>query len=249
MSTLSGQIALITGGSRGLGRATALRIAAHGARVIVHYGTNRVAADAVVEQIRGAGGQADAIGADLAAADGAHRLAEAVRALGVAQLDTIIASAGIADAALLQDQTVDGFDRQFAVNVRAPFFVVQQLLPLLRDGSSIVFFSSVAARAAFDGMSVYSATKGAIDVLTRNLALELGPRGIRVNAISPGPIDTDMGQLMVGTAEGREMVKGLQALKRIGQPSDVADIALFLASKQSGWVTGVSIDASGGARL
>ena len=131
---------------------------------------------------------------------------------------------------------------------RCPFRV-QQLLPLLGEGSSIIFVSSVAARSAVDGLSVYSATKGAVNVLVRNLAKELGQRGIRVNAVSPGAIDTDMGQVLLSTDDGREMIKGLQALKRIGQPDDVADAVLFLASNHSRWVTGESIDTSGGARL
>jgi len=144
---------------------------------------------------------------------------------------------------------VESFDRHFAVNVRAPFFLVQQLLPLLSEGSSVVFVSSVVARAAFDGTSIYSATKGAVEVLTRNLAKELGPRGIRVNAIAPGAIDTDMAQVFLGTEEGREYIKALQALKRIGRPDDIADAVLFLASDQSRWVDGRSIEVSGGANL
>jgi 3-oxoacyl-[acyl-carrier protein] reductase len=249
MHNLSDKIALITGASRGLGRATAFRLAKAGSRVIVHYGKNKAAADAVVAQIRGDGGQADSIGVDLAAADGAHRLAEAVRKLGVEHLDIVVASAGIAETALLADQTVEAFDRQFAINVRAPFFIVQQLLPLLGEASSIVFVSSIGARTAFDGFSVYSATKGSVNVLVRNLAKELGPRGIRVNAVSPGVIDTDMGQILLSTDEAREGIKGLQALKRIGQPDDVADAVLFLASHESRWVTGESIDTSGGTIL
>jgi 3-oxoacyl-[acyl-carrier protein] reductase len=249
MYNLSGHIALVTGGSRGLGRATAFRLAENGARVIVHYGGNREAAEAVVAQIRGDGGQADAIGVDLATADGAHRLAEAVRTLGVNHLDVVVASAGIAEPALLESQTVEAFDRHFAINVRAPFFLVQQLLPLLGEASSIIFLSSAGVRIAIDGMSVYSATKGAVNVLVRGLAKELGPRGIRVNAISPGAIDTDMGQVLLSTEEGREMIKELQALKRIGQPDDVADVALFLASHHSRWVTGESLDTSGGSQL
>jgi len=249
MSDLSNRVALVTGGSRGLGRATAARLAEQGARVIVHYAASRDAADAVVADIRAKGGQADALGADLAAPDGAHRLADAVKALGIARLDILVANAGIAELTPIEQETVESFDRHFAVNVRAPFFLVQQLLPLLGEGSSVIFLSSVVARVAFDNSAIYSATKGAIEVLTRNLAKDLGPRGIRVNAIAPGAIDTDMAQMFLGTEEGREYIKGLQALKRIGQPDDIADAVLFLASDQSRWIDGRSIETSGGANL
>ncbi len=249
MSELSNRIALVTGASHGLGRATAARLAEEGARVIVHYGASRDAAEALVEDIRAKGGQADALGADLAAPDGAHRLAEAVRALGIERLDVLVNNAGLGEMASIEDQTIESFDRQFAVNVRAPFFLVQQLLPILGEGSSVILLSSVVARAAFDGSAVYSATKGAVEVLTRNLAKELGPRGIRVNAIAPGAIDTDMAQVFLGSEEGREFIKSLQALKRIGQPDDIADAVLFLASDRSRWVDGRSIEVSGGANL
>jgi 3-oxoacyl-[acyl-carrier protein] reductase len=249
MTDLNGSVALVTGASRGLGRASAARLAERGARVLVHYSASREAADELVRDIRAKGGAADALGADLSAPDGAHQLAAAVRELGINQLHAVVLNAGIADLATIEDQTVESFDRHFAVNVRAPFFLVQQLLPLLSEGSSVVFLSSVVARAAFDGTSIYSATKGAVEVLTRNLAKELGPRGIRVNAIAPGAIDTDMAQVFLGTEEGRDYIKALQALKRIGRPDDVADAVLFLASDQSRWVDGRSIEVSGGANL
>lgn len=249
MSDLSNRTALVTGGSRGLGRATAARLAEHGARVIVHYGASRDAADALVADIRAKGGQADAIGADLAAPDGAHKLAEAVKALGLERLDILVANAGVGEFTPIEAETVESFDRHFAVNVRAPFFLVQQLLPLLGEGSSVIFLSSVVARVAFDGSAVYSATKGAVEVLTRNLAKELGARGIRVNAIAPGAIETDMAQVFLGNEEGREFIKSVQAIKRIGQPNDIADAVLFLASDQSRWVDGRSLEVSGGANL
>jgi 3-oxoacyl-[acyl-carrier protein] reductase len=249
MTDLTNQTALVTGASRGLGRATAARLAEAGARVIVHYSASRDAADSLVADIRAKGGQADAVGGDLAAADGGHKLAQAVKDLGITRLDILVANAGVANLASIEDETVEEFDRQFAVNVRAPFFLVQQLLPILADGSRIILLSSVVARAAFDGTAAYSATKGAIEVLTRNFAKELGPRGIRVNAIAPGAIDTDMAQAFLGTDEGKEYIKALQALKRIGQPDDIADAVLFLASDQSRWVDGRSLEVSGGANL
>jgi len=249
MTDLTNQIALVTGASRGLGRATAARLAEAGARVIVHYSASREQADTLVADIRAKGGTADAVGGDLAVADGAHRLAQAVRDLGIDRLDILVANAGVAGLASIEDQTVEDFDRQFAVNVRAPFFLVQQFLPVLSEGARIILLSSVVARAAFDHTAAYSATKGAVEVLTRNFAKELGPRGIRVNAIAPGAIDTDMAQGFIGSEEGREYIKSIQALKRIGQPDDIADAVLFLASDQSRWVDGRSLEVSGGANL
>jgi 3-oxoacyl-[acyl-carrier protein] reductase len=249
MTDLSNQSALVTGASRGIGRATALRLAKDGARVIIHYGASRDAAERVADEIRSAGGQADLIGADLSAPDGAHTLAEGVRALGLPKLDILVANAGVAHIAPIEEQTVNDFDYQFAVNVRAPYFLVQQLLPLLGDGARVVFLSSTAARAAFDGISAYSSTKGAIEVLTRNFAKELGPRGIRVNALAPGAIETDMSVDFIGSDEGKEYMKGLQAFKRIGQPDDIADAIAFLVSSDGRWVTGRSIEASGGSNL
>jgi len=249
MTDLSNKIALVTGASRGLGRASAARLAEAGARVIVHYSASREAADALVAEIRAKGGQADAIGADLSVPDAPQKLAEAVKALGISKLDILVNNAGVAQFAPLEEQTVADFDRHYAINVRAPYFLTQQLLPLLGEGSSVIFLSSVVARVAFDHTSAYSSTKGAIEVITRNLAKELGPRGIRVNAVAPGAIDTDMAQDFLGTEESREYVKSIQALKRIGQPDDIAEAVLFLASDQSRWVDGRSIEVSGGTGL
>jgi len=249
MTDLSNKTALVTGASRGIGRATAARLAEAGARVIVHYSASRDAADSLVSEIRAKGGQADAVGGDLALPDAAHKLAEAVKALGISKLDILVNNAGVAQLAPLDAQTIEDFDRHFAVNVRAPYFLTQQLLPLLGEGSSVIFLSSVVARVAFDGTSAYSATKGAVEVITRNLAKELGVRGIRVNAIAPGAIDTDLAQDFLGTEESREYIKSIQSLKRIGQPDDVADAVLFLASDQSRWIDGRSIEVSGGANL
>jgi 3-oxoacyl-[acyl-carrier protein] reductase len=148
MTDLISRTALVTGASRGIGRATARALAAAGARVIVHYGSAAREAESLVAEIRASGGQADAVGADLAKPDGAHKLVAEVRRLVGDRLDILVANAGIATAATIEDQTVEEFDRMFAVNVRAPFFLVQQLLPLLRDGSSVVLMSSLAARAS-----------------------------------------------------------------------------------------------------
>ncbi|PDT78348.1 SDR family oxidoreductase [Bradyrhizobium sp. C9] len=248
MTDLISRTALVTGASRGIGRATARALALAGARVIVHYGNSAEDAHSLVAEIREAGGQADAVGADLSASDGAPRLAAEVRKLVVGQLDILVANAGIAVPATIEAQTIEDFDRMFAVNVRAPFFLVQQLLPLLGDGSSIVMTSSLAARAAVGQLSAYSATKGAIDTLVKHFASLLGPRGIRVNAVAPGIIDTDMSEF-AKTDEGRDYALKMQALQRIGHADDVADAVTFLASNSARWVTGDTIQVGGGSKL
>src|ERR1700741_730313 len=186
MSALSGKTALVTGASRGIGRASALALAKAGAQVLVHYGSGEKEADAVVAEIRKDGGRAEKIGADLRQAEGPHDLARKVRAAVGDRLDILVANAGISKAASIEDTTVEDFDNLFAVNVRAPYFLVQQLLPALCKGSNIIFTSSLAARASVGTLFAYAATKGAIDTLVKHFASALGPRGIRVNAIAPG---------------------------------------------------------------
>jgi 3-oxoacyl-[acyl-carrier protein] reductase len=248
MTNLATKTALVTGASRGMGRATALALAAGGARVIVHYGRNADEAKAVVDQIRAAGGRADAVPADLAAPDGAHRLAAQVRDLVGDRLDILVSNAGISKAAALEELTVADFDNLFAVNVRAPYFLVQQLLPLLGKGSSVVFLSSLGARAAVGTLSAYASTKGAINTLVKYFAAAFGARGVRVNAVAPGVIDTDMSNF-TKTEEGRAVVMGMQTLKRIGTPADVASVVAFLASDDARWITGDIIAVDGGSKL
>ena len=248
MTKLSGKTALVTGASRGIGRASALALAGMGARVVVHYGSAAKEADAVVAEIRKAGGRADAVGADLAAPDGAHRLAKQVRGIVGDRLDILVANAGISKAAPIEETTVADFDRLFAVNVRAPFFLVQQLLPILGNGSSVVLLSSLAAHASVGTLFAYAATKGAIDTLVKHFASALGGRGIRVNAVAPGAVATDMSNF-TKTDAGRDFTLGLQTLKRIAQPDDIADVVAFLASDDARWITGDTVRVDGGSKL
>jgi NAD(P)-dependent dehydrogenase (short-subunit alcohol dehydrogenase family) len=231
-----------------MGRATALALAAAGARIIVHYGRNAGEADAVVDQIRKAQGRADAISTDLAMPDGPHALAAHVRSLVGERLDILVSNAGISSATSFENMTVQQFDELFAVNVRAPYFLVQQLLPLLSSGSNILFVSSLGARAAVGTLSAYASTKGAINTLVRYFAAALGPRGIRVNAVAPGVIDTDMSNF-TKTEDGRALVTAMQAMKGIGQPGDVASVIAFLVSSDARWITGEIIAVDGGSRL
>ena len=246
--TTDRKTALVTGASRGVGRATAKALAAMGVKVLVHYGKGHDEAEALVDEITKAGGAAEAMQADLALPDGAQTLAAAVTMATGERLDILVANAGIAGASSIADQTVAHFDALFAVNVRAPYFLVQQLLPTLADGASVVLLSSLAARASVGQLSAYSATKGAIDTLVRHFASALGARGIRVNAVAPGVIDTDMSSF-VKSDEGRAYTLGMQALQRIGQPEDVADVIAFLASEKARWITGTTVHVDGGSRL
>jgi 3-oxoacyl-[acyl-carrier protein] reductase len=247
MSRLSGKTALVTGGSRGIGASAARALAKDGAYVLVHYGNSEKDADAVVNDIRKSGGKADKVQADLEKADGAFVLAKQVREL-TSKLDVLVANAGTANMAPLENTTVADFDKVFAVNVRAPYFTVQQLLPIIPDGGSIIFTSSVVARASVPGLSAYAATKGAINTLVKQLADALGGRGIRVNAVAPGVIETDLSSF-VKNEDGKNMALGMQALKRIGQPDDIAGAYTFLASDDARWITGEIVETSGGSKL
>jgi NAD(P)-dependent dehydrogenase (short-subunit alcohol dehydrogenase family) len=248
MTSLSGKTALVTGASRGIGRSSALALAGAGAQVLVHYSSGVKEAEAVVAEIRKGGGRADAVAADLSAPDGAHKLAKQVRAVVGDRLDILVANAGTSKSATIEETTVEDFDRLFAVNVRAPFFLVQQLLPILVDGSSIVLLSSVSAHAAVGTLSAYAATKGAIDTLVKHFAAALGDRGIRVNAVAPGVVATDMSTL-TKTEAGRNSTLSMQALKRIAQPDDIGSVVAFLASDDARWITGDTIRVDGGSKL
>src|SRR6266436_5530732 len=255
MASLTNKTALVTGASRGIGRATASVLGNAGAHVLVHYGHSAHDAESIVADLRSKGGRADAIRADLGTPDGATLLARDVRSIFGERLDVLVSNAGISKAATIADHTVEDFDNLFATNVRGPFFLVQQLLPLLGEGSNIIVISSIGARAVvgkpgLDNSSIlaYAATKGALETLVKNWAAILGPQGIRVNAVAPGVIDTDMSNF-TKTEAGREVTLGMQALKRIGKPEDIADVVAFVASDGARWITGASIPVDGGSKL
>ena len=255
MITLKNKTALVTGASRGIGRATALALAEVGAHVLVHYGRSAKEAEAVVAEIQRKGGHADAISADLGTPEGAALLGKRVRSIVGDRLDVLVLNAGISKAARIADYTVEDFDSLFATNVRGPFLLVQQLLPVLGDGSSVVVVSSLGARSVVGkpglndpSILAYASTKGALETLVRNWAAILGSRGIRVNAIAPGVIDTDMSNF-TKTEAGREVALGMQAFKRLGKPEDVADVVAFVASDGARWITGASIPVDGGSKL
>ncbi|GAA2400674.1 SDR family oxidoreductase [Streptomyces glaucosporus] len=248
---LAGRTALVTGGSRGIGRAVAERLGRDGARVGVHYGHDEAAAKETVAAVEAAGGSAFAIRAELGVPGDAESLWEAFdrEADG---LDILVNNAGITGRrAPLSGIAPEDFDRVFAVNARAPFFITRLALERLRDGGRIVNVSTNLTRGnTVPELISYAMTKGALDAFTLTLAKELGPRGITVNAVAPGAVDTDMNaDWLRGNEEARRRTAAQSALGRVGEPRDVADVVAFLASDDSRWVTGHWLDTTGGALL
>ncbi|GAA3684672.1 SDR family oxidoreductase [Nonomuraea antimicrobica] len=249
MMRLTGKTALVTGGSRGIGRAIAARLAREGAQVAVHYGSNHAAAKDTVAAIEAAGGQAFAIQAELGAPGDAETLWAGFDAHADG-LDILVNNAGILGGqSEIDGVTRDSFERLFAVNTTAPFFITQLALPRLRDGGRIVTVGTMLTRGAAMPRAIdYAMSKAALDVLTTALAKQLGPRGITVNTVAPGVIDTDMHQgRLVG--EALAWLSSQTPLGRLGTPQDVADTVAFLASDESRYVTGHRLDVSGGTTM
>lgn len=246
------RIALVTGANRGLGRATALALARDGFRVIA---TSRGGADEVVKEIAKAGGEAFAVRldvADLASIEQARvaALAEIESTWGARTIDVVVNNAGIGLFAPLGSIAPEDFDATIAVNVRGPLFVTQAFLPHLSRGANIVNVSSSLSRHVSPATSVYAASKKALEALTRSLALELGPQGIRINTIAPGPTATDFnGGAMRDDETMREALSGQTALGRVGDPAEIADAIAALVSPGLRWATAERIEVSGGVLL
>jgi len=247
---LDGKSALITGGSRGIGRAIAQRLAADGAVVAIHYGGNDAAANETLRAIEKAGGQAFLVQTELGVSGDIDTLfAKLEKGLAGRALDILVNNAAVAPQIAIHQTTPEEFDRIFAINVRAPFFIIQRALPLMPDGGRIINISSGVTWFATPA-TVYSMTKGALNVLGRSLANSLGPRNITVNTISPGITDTDMNpSIRDKDAEAVERVTGMTALGRPGLPPDIADTVAFFASDDARWITGQTLDVNGGLFL
>ncbi len=245
MARLEQKSALVTGASRGIGRAIAERLAADGADVVIGYVSDERAAAQVVTAITAAGRRGHAVQADLGSAESARRLFdEAEKAIG--PLDILVNNARSAPVSLIADTSDEVFDSAMAINVRAPFVLLREAATRLRDGGRIVNISTLNTILVGPGLAAYAASKAALELLSRVASYEFGSRGITVNSVLPGATDTDLFRLRNPPGEGWDRIAARTSLRRIGQPADVADVVAFLASEEGRWMTGQSIRADGG---
>jgi len=247
MKTLAGKTAVVTGASRGIGRAAALALAKAGAQVIVHYGHGAGEAEAVVREIRRIGSRSSAVAVDLCAPDGPHRLASQVRAIVGGRLDILVANAAISSQAVVNEMSVEDFDLPFALNVRAPYFLVQQLLPIMCKGSSITFLRLPAPHVAAAMQPADAAIGGAIRTLVRHFAFALGERGVRVNALAKEPAQAETPAFARTAGSGRLPRRGASGLR--AGADGVGSAVAFLASDAARWVTGDIVEITGNAEF
>jgi 3-oxoacyl-[acyl-carrier protein] reductase len=245
---LTGKVAVVTGASKGIGAAIAQHLAAEGAAVIVNYASSKQGADKVVAEIARKGGKAVAVQADVAKAEDIRRLfAETKKTFG--GVDILVNNAGIYEFAALNEITPEHFHKQFNLNVLGLLLATREAVRYFGNGGSVINIRSVVATAAPPNTAVYSATKAAVDAVTRSLAKELGPKKIRVNAINPGMVETEGTHAQgIPDSEFRRQVEAQTPLGRIGQPSDIGPAAVFLASSDSDWITGETLYIAGGFR-
>jgi len=248
MSKLTGKVAIVTGASKGIGAGIAKSLAAAGASVVVNYASSKAGANGVVAAILAAGGEAVAVGGDVSKSADAQRIVDAAITT-YSRLDILVNNSGVYEFSPIEAVTEEQFHRIFNVNVLGLLLTTQAAVKHLGEGASIINVGSVVSRVTPADSSVYTGTKGAVDAITGVLARELGPRKIRVNALNPGMVETE-GTHSAGFM-GSDFEKGVVAqtpLGRVGQPGDIASIAVFLASEDSAWLTGERILAGGGFR-
>jgi 3-oxoacyl-[acyl-carrier protein] reductase len=245
---LEGKVAVVTGASKGIGAEIARQLAAEGAAVVVNYASSKAGADKVVDDITGKGGKAVAVGGDVSKKVEAEGIiAAAVQTYG--RLDVLVNNSGVYEWAAIEEVTEESFHRQFNINVLGVLLTTQAAVRHLKAGGSVINIGSGVSRITPPNSAVYTATKGAVDAITGVLSKELGPKGIRVNSINPGMVETE--GTVAGGFIGSDMEKGFVAqtpLGRIGQPRDIASVAVFLASDDAGWLTGEQLLATGGIR-
>jgi 3-oxoacyl-[acyl-carrier protein] reductase len=242
---LEGKIALVTGASRGIGKAIALRLAADGAAVVVNYASNSAAADAVVSEIEASGGAAFAVGADIGKLPDVERLAAAVHDR-YGPVNILVHNAGVTlDHPRLDAITPQLFDAMFDLSTRGPLFLTQKIVEKMPDGGRIIGISSASTQRKVPGLALYTGARAAMEAILRVLAAELAPRGITANTVSPGAVETDL--FAHNSNIRREELLRLIPMGRFGQPEDIADVVAFVASDDARWLTGLNIAATGGA--
>lgn len=251
---LEGKVALVTGGARGLGRGMVERLAASGASVAFNYAKNTAAAEACVAKVESDGGKAFAIEADLATPESIQAFVTALdtallQRTGQTRLDILVNNIGGGAYGTIPNTSVEVYDITFSNNVRVPFFLTQALLPRLNDGGRVINISSAASRLAGVDFPVYCMSKAALDMFTRILAKELGPRRIPVNGVAPGFNETETNVDVMSDPAVKKQIEEMTALGRFGTPNDIAEVVHWLASPAGGWLTGQIIEASGGFRM
>lgn len=238
------QVAIVTGGSRGIGRAASVALARRGFAVVVNYARSADDAAVVVSQIETIGGEAIAIKADVASAEQVKALFDGAQQQ-FGGIDVLVACAGVMTPSPLANVTDEDFDRHFTINVRGTFNAFREAANRVRDNGRLIGFSSTTLALNAPGYSIYNATKGAVEGMVRVVAKELGGRGITVNAVAPGPVETEL-FLRGKPQELVERMASMAPLNRLGQPDDIAEVVAFLASREAGWVNGQVLRANGG---
>jgi NAD(P)-dependent dehydrogenase (short-subunit alcohol dehydrogenase family) len=254
VANTAAKIAIVTGGSRGLGRNTVLNLARRGVNCIFTYNSNRAEADTLITEVSETGAKAIALQLDAGKVKTFDAFVQSVTAslveMGAVRFDYLVNNAGTSHHALFDKVTEEDFDSLYNVHFKGVFFLTQKLLPLMNDGGRIVMISSGLARFAFPGSSAYASMKGAVEVLTRYLAKELGPRGIAVNTVAPGAIATDFsGGMVRDNPAVNKQIAGLTALGRVGHPDDIGPMIASLLSEENRWVNAQRIEVSGGTLI